>query len=119
MLVEIDNPRQNADEHRRVFHDEYFDLYIWLDRDESISGFQLCYDKSGAERALTWRNRYGYSHEKVDTGENISGHFKMKPILVDDGLFDNRTIAERFRAAGANIDADIVDFVYRRLREYT
>jgi len=118
MLIEIDNPRQNENERRRVFHDDYFDLYVWIAHDGAISGFQLCYDRDGMERALTWREKHGYSHEKVDPGEDIGKHFKMKPVLLADGLFDYRGIAERFREAGAGIDKNIAGFVHKKILEY-
>jgi len=118
MLVEIDNPRQNENERRRVFHDDYFDLYVWIAHDGAIGGFQLCYDRDGMERALTWREKFGYSHEKVDPGEETGRHYKMKPVLLDDGIFDYRAIAGRFIEAAARIDSAIAGFVYKKILEY-
>jgi hypothetical protein len=118
MLNEIRNVRQvPGDPARRWFTDEFFDLIVWLDRAGAVTGFQLCYDKQGDERAITWRSESGWSHERVDTGE-VTGRMKMTPILVQDGIFDHATIAARFRGEARRIDQPIADFVYQRLLEY-
>ena len=73
MIHEVKRTRQVPGEgFRRWFTDSDFDLIVWYegqDEDGPIAGFQLCYDKQGAERALTWRRATGFSHEKVDDGE--------------------------------------------------
>jgi hypothetical protein len=122
VLVEYRNVRQIRGEgHRRWFSDDYFDLIVWYDsprRSRShITGFQLCYDRSGYERALTWTRNHGYSHEKVDTGESGPGGLKSTPILVADGHFDSGPIVERFREASKGIDPDIADLVLDKLAE--
>jgi hypothetical protein len=121
MLVEYRDVRQIRGEgHRRWFADEYFDLIVWYDgRGRSrISGFQLCYDRSAYERALTWRRDGGFSHERVDSGEDRTGSLKSTPILVADGVFDREGVASRFREASRGIEADIADLVLRKLAEY-
>ena len=122
MLVEYRNVRQIRGEgHRRWFSDDFFDLIVWYDsrhRGRShITGFQLCYDRTGYERALTWTRERGYSHEKIDTGEDGPGGVKSTPILVADGVFDSGPIAERFREASRGIDPDVADLVLDRLAE--
>jgi hypothetical protein len=122
VLAEYESVRQIRGEgHRRWFADEYFDLIVWSDRpgtDRShITGFQLCYDRSGYERALTWTRDHGYSHEKVDTGESGPGGLKSTPILVADGFFDGAQVAMRFREASKGIDPDIADLVLDKLAE--
>jgi hypothetical protein len=124
VLVEYRNVRQIRGEgHRRWFSDDYFDLIVWYDsprRGRShITGFQLCYDRGGYERALTWMRDRGFSHEKVDTGEGRgSGNMKATPILVADGVFDSGQVADRFREASKGLDPDIADLVLDRLAEY-
>ena len=91
MLSEINDVKQIENEgYRRWFSDNYFDLIIWYG-DEKIIGFQLCYDKQGSERSLTWIKNRGFSHNKIDDGEK-PGHTKMTPILVADGVFDKEKI---------------------------
>jgi len=59
MLTEIRNARQVEGEgFRRWFTDDYFDLIVWYGDQNAMIGFQLCYDKQGKERALTWTVEY-------------------------------------------------------------
>lgn len=118
MLKEIQNPRQNLNEKRRVFTDAFFDLYVWFTDTHEISGFQLCYDKDKFERAFTWTADYGYTHLKVDDGEGPNAAFKMKPVLMLDGVFDGKAIAEKFKAESSLIDDDIVSFVSAKIENY-
>lgn len=81
--------------------------------------FQLSYNKQGHEQAITWNTETGFTHNRVDTGEQFS-HFtyKMTPILVADGAFDATTVACNFLRASENIEASLADFIYARLLEY-
>lgn len=119
MLAELANVRQIEGEHwRRWFTDRYFDLIVWLAPDGGIIGFQLCYDKEGRQRALTWKRPGRYSHTGIDDGENRPARFKQTPILVADGSFDHAAIAARFKRASREIEPIIAEFVYDRLRGY-
>jgi hypothetical protein len=119
MLAEIADARQVPGEgRRRWFTDDSFDLIVWLDDGGGVNGFQLCYDKFHKERALTWLKGEGYRHERVDDGEP-PGHAKMTPILLPDGEFACREVAERFRAAAAEIDPGLRDFVVEKLLGYS
>jgi len=118
VLQEIKNPRQIKDElPRRWFSDDTMDLIVWLDADNEIASFQLCYDKPFAEHALTWRKESGFLHNRVDAGEDKSGSHKGTPILVPDGEFNLNTIAEKFRQLALQIDNTIADFVILKLLE--
>jgi hypothetical protein len=118
MLTEIQNARQIAgDGVRRWFTDDYFDLIVWYGDEKHPIGFQLCYDKQGRERALTWTRAHGFQHDRVDSGE-IPGHSKMTPIIVADGAFDNTSITRRFRRESTSIDPRIASFVFERLDSY-
>lgn len=102
---------------RRWFYDDYFDLIVWLDNSGDISGFQLCYDKSGYFRALTWYEGKGYTHNSIDEGES-SFRPKQSPILVADGLFSIGEIAEKFKLASPDLDPDLAGFIYKKVLEY-
>jgi len=122
MLVERSDVRQVPGEgSRRWFSDAAFDLIVWYDDDatgggDRIAGFQLCYDKQGRERALSWRRDVGYSHDVVDAGE-LPGRVKMSPVLrPDDDV--GAGLEERFRAASPGIDPTIVAFVTEKLGSY-
>ena len=117
MLVEKKSVRQIEDEgYRRWFSDRDFDLIVWYDQDEII-GFQLCYDKTYEERAITWNKKGGFSHNKIDDGE-APFSYKMTPVLVQDGAFNKNAIAARFKRAAERVDKSIFTFVYNKLSEY-
>lgn len=118
MMVEHENVRQvEGERFRRFFSDDGFDLIVWNDEDGMIAGFQLCYEKHKDERALTWKRGEGYVHERVDTGE-VAGKAKT-PVLVADGIFSAREIAERFSAASTLIDQAIARFVREKILNYS
>lgn len=116
MLKEISSPTDK--QKRRWFSDDYFDLIVWIDRNEKISGFQLCYDKHKAERALTWTKDKGYTHERIDDGE-ANPTKNRTPILVPDGIFGVKEITELFSKKSSAIAPDIRSFVLEKLRGYS
>jgi len=109
-LRELADTRQVPGEpRRRWFSSPDLDLIVWLDDAEALIGFQLCYDKTRGERALTWRADRGYDHSAVDDGEVRPTQYKGTPILVADGHLDRVRVFELFREAS--------DGVPRRIRE--
>jgi len=128
MLVEIVGARQiPAEGFRRWFTDDYFDLIIWYDRPstsgavvgnlDTLKGFQLCYDKTGKERALTWTSEHGFRHNRIDSGE-VPGHAKMTPVIIADGEFNHDAVAELFKGEAAQIEPALADFVYEAVKSY-
>ena len=118
MLVEVKEVKQFENEgFRRWFTDNYFDLIIWYDGD-TISGFQLCYDKAHNARALTWEADEGFSHNKIDGADELPGLMKKTPILVPDGIFNKQRIAMLFKKAGKLLETEIFDLIYDKLLEY-
>jgi hypothetical protein len=112
MLTEFGNLRQRDDEPlRRWFQSDSEDLVVWFGADGAILGFQLCYDRPHAERALTWREGEGYSHMRVDDGEAAGKVRKSSPILLPDGAFDVQAMLAKFAAISARLPAPIADFV--------
>ncbi len=103
---------------RRWFQSSDLDLIVWCAEDGSISGFQLCYDRRRAERALTWIRGEGYSHLRVDDGESEPLAFKRAPILVADGQPDVAAIRARFAAQAAKLPAEVSELVEERLRAW-
>jgi hypothetical protein len=123
MLHEVQGARQVRGEgFRRWFTDQYFDLIVWYegaDPSGPITGFQLCYDKTSRERALTWRTGTGFAHEKVDDGEGgRTLGAKMTPILVPDGIFDAAGVARRLAAHTSEIDGEVASFVLETIESY-
>lgn len=120
MLKEMKHVRQiHGDAYRRWFSDDYFDLFVWFeDRHfKKLTGFQLCYNKIKNEHAITWTEAKGFVHETVDDGES-NASVNRTPILVSDGMFDNKTTAEKFKDSSNDIDKVITEFVYKKLLEY-
>lgn len=120
MLREWQSVRQvPEDGYRRWFTDHDFDLIVWYpdETQKEISGFQLCYDKSRRERALTWKKSEGYLHNKVDDGDITFGS-KRTPILVPDGTFARDRVRDLFVSAAKDVDSDIVSFVVAKLDRF-
>jgi hypothetical protein len=91
---------------------------VWCDAAGAPVAFQLCYDKTRGEHALTWRPGTGFEHTAVDDGESDDFKWKGTPILVPDGALDVRRLRERFVRASAAVPPEIVGFVDSRLREH-
>lgn len=118
MLNEIKDTRQIPGEgYRRWFRDEELDLILWYGDSNTIEGFQLCYDKSTRERALTWRRPNRYDHHAIDSGE-VPGTSRMSPVLVADGLFDAARIEKVFASRSDKLPKDIAGFVSGVLNGY-
>jgi hypothetical protein len=119
MLEELEHVRQRPEEgSRRWFADDEFDLIVWYSHDGELIGFQLCYDKPGTERALTWRTDGSFMHHRVDTGDSVAGGMKKTAMLVEDGEADTTRIASEFREAAKGIDPDLADLVYAKVLGY-
>jgi len=120
MLREVSGLSQEETGYRRLFSDEYFDLYLWYDRKGgALIGFQLCYDKEGDEHSLTWVDGKGYLHSRIDSGDSIPSRSKQSPVLVRDGYFDKEAIAERFERESANLSPEIVDLVTGKILDFS
>ena len=119
LLRELPDTRQvDGEPKRRWFSSPELDLIVWLDESDAPSGFQLCYDKTHGERALTWRAGRGFDHMAVDDGEQDPAQHKSTPILVADGEFDYSRITKSFIEASGEVPADLRSFVMRALERY-
>ena len=130
MLSEDTHIRQfEGEPKRRWFSDSDLDLIVWLEPGASYSsaayqpadriiGFQLCYDKDGTERAVTWHEASGYTHSRVDTGETGSKS-KRTPVLVGKSDFEPLKVAELFRQRSAQIEQRIAQFVYEKIAQFS
>ncbi|HYD61512.1 MAG TPA: hypothetical protein VEC35_14195 [Noviherbaspirillum sp.] len=119
MLREIANTRQiKGEPHRRWFTSGTMDLVVWCRDDGTLVGFQLCYDKDSAERALTWHTDSGFSHMIVDDGDNAGGmRYKSAPILAAGGEFDPVRILDLFNTDSRALPRQLAAFVRARLEE--
>ncbi len=120
MLKEFTAVRQiPEDGFRRWFTDDEFDLFIWFSdsTQAEIIGFQLCYNKKGKEKALTWYQGKGFLHTAVDDGEGTPLKNRT-PILIADGLFPKDRVIEQFRRSAKNIDQRLFEVVEKQLVAY-
>lgn len=119
MLRELSGVRQDKGGRlRRWFQSRDEDLIVWCDKDGSMYGFQLCYDRRRHERALTWTRNHGFSHNRVDAGEGRSFRHKGSPLLVADGRFDATAMSRRFLEISTDVPREITEFVCAKLAEY-
>lgn len=125
MLKEHNAVKQHPGEpHRRWFEDEYFDLIVWYRRDppgfllkeHRICGFQLCYDKTGHECAVTWMADKGYSHLRIISDDSL---WDMgAPVLAVSTIQPNRRLVESFIERSLQIDTVLRELVINKLEEY-
>ena len=113
LAVRQDNPRLR----RRWYQDEFFDLYTWQAVSGTLVRFQLCYDVRGRERALTWSKERGFSHNKVDSGDEFAGQ-QMTPLLVAAGQFPHQLVRTRFRREATSLDERTRNFILDKMREF-
>lgn len=102
---------------KRWFNSAEVDLFVWLDNDNVIERFQLCYDKFINEHAFTWSKHNGYNHYIVSDGEDSDFFSKTSPILIEKyqkKVFPKSRLMELLKAH-QNIDIllfnDIMDKV--------
>lgn len=118
MLTEFDNVRQiHGEDKRRLFTDENFALYIWY-RNAEISGFQLCYDKQGSEKAFMWTIDHGYAHYAVDSGEKEGLEPKKTPVFTASAIPVSKDILDRFITVSSTLDIVIKEYVSQRIMDY-
>lgn len=106
-----------GDYDRRWLSDDYFDLIVWYRPDDTVHGFQLCYDKPYWERALTWLSDRGFSHMQVDSGEQ-SAWLNQTPILVPDGCFPGERVLGEFARRGSALPLDLQELVADKITEF-
>jgi hypothetical protein len=118
MLSEFKDVSQHPGEpRRRYFLSDYFDLYVWENKDSQFVGFQLCYDKNNKERALSYIDGV-FTHRGIDTGEADASE-NRSPILVADGAFSKDENLDRFMEESKMMDQKVAGYVIRMLKEYS
>ena len=119
MLYEIKGVNQDSLEYKkRWFFDHEIDLLIWLNANNEIAGFQLCYDKLNNPHALTWLRDKGYRHNRIDFREDKIGRRRGSPILLADGKLETERITEEFSRQSGNLETWISAFVLKKIQSY-
>lgn len=116
MLYEIDS-KLLAQKNYRWFQDEYFDLYVWYTAHQEISGFQLCYDRQHNEHAITWTERYQWTHCKIDAGE-ANPLYNQSPLLLNEGNFNPQAVTQAFVERSSALEPALKDFILNKLNHY-
>jgi hypothetical protein len=119
-MIEMQHVRQDSpDLRRRWYFDDNFDLIVWYRQDESLFGFQLCYDKAiNDEKALTWFATRGLSHHKVDTGEESPWVNRTPMLTSSDGRSGMARLLSRFGSSSAGLPPELKSLVEQKIREY-
>lgn len=117
MLREISHVKQDGPNRRRWFRDDWMDIFTWQASDGTVTGFQVCYDLPGKERALVWSAARGYSHDKVDGGES-SPVSNRSPILRPDGVFPAALVLKEFDTRAEAIEPPLRAALRQRLTAY-
>lgn len=120
MLHQVNKVRQESDTTSHLWYQSKdFDLFVWYEDFNEITMFQLCYDKPFAEKAVTWRVSSGWSHNRVDSGEEADRNpAKATPILLHDGAFEQERILMRFLEEAEQLPGWIAGFVAEKLQDY-
>ena len=110
MMHEILGLTDEPGMHRRWFHDDYFDLFVWQTDAGELVQFQLCYGIDSSERALVWHKRGGYFLDGIETGK--SGKGKAPGEKVDP-------VVSRFDAAAHALPEDLRLAMTARVHEFS
>jgi hypothetical protein len=117
VLHEIKNVKQERGAgRRRWFESDGLELVVWLDRSNSVTGFQLCYDLGRGEHALTWRAGSGFAHSTIDSGDDTP-FVNRTPVLEPDGNVPWGEIARLFDERSESLEPGLRQLVHDRLAE--
>lgn|GEM_PF-1514398 len=118
-VIEMTNVRQVPNDYlRRWFCDKNFDLVAWYRPDGEIHGFQLSYDRTAQEKALTYVEERGISHHLVDSGED-SPLANRTPVLVEvDGRAGMTRVFALFTKSEQGLPLPLRMLVRQKIREY-
>lgn len=115
MMHEILGLTDEPGVHRRWFHDDYFDLFVWQVEGGELVQFQLCYGIDSSERALVWDKRGGFFLDGVEPGKSgkgeVLGAKAPRSPKVDP-------VVERFDAASHSLPEDIRLPLAARVHEF-
>ncbi len=117
MLTKEKKVKVRGDYRRSWMSDDYFDLIVWYEPSNAICGFQLCYGKPEFERALTWLKTRGFSHSKVDSGED-DPEANRTPILLPDGSFPTTEVSCEFRRRSEELPKSLRNFVLAKVKQF-
>ena len=102
--------------HRRWFHDDYFDLFVWQIEGGELVQFQLCYGIDSSEQALVWHKRGGFFLDGAEPGNSgkgeVPGTKPPRSAKVDP-------VVARFDTASRSLPEDIRLAMTARVHEFS
>ena len=118
MLREIISGRKKTNGQIRLWYvDDKLDLFVFLNENNVLMQFQLCYNKQDNEHVISWSNKFGYAHNRIDTGRNTPGR-AGSPLFVPNGSCDIDEVKTNFLNSSLNLDITLFEQVYRKLVGY-
>ena len=115
MFREFKHVRQEPGGQRRWFEAPEIEFVVWLDQVGGQTGFQLIYQLSGKECALTWRRGLGFNHSRVDSGDILFS--KQTPLLIADGAVPWGGIEDLCQKHASSLEVEFRELVLGRLAE--
>ena len=104
---------------QRWFSDADRELFVWLDAEQRITGFQLCYDKQSSERAVTWRvGGSVLEHHGIDTGDELPTRNDAPELTLIPDAPPMERLRHEFEEAGRGIDSAIFSLVLTVLSQH-
>lgn len=96
--------------------DDCLDLVIWYDATGDMYGFQLCYDRFGHQRAVTWTHHDGFSHSYVHSSGGLGAG--MSPVLRSCDDFPWRLVLREFMMRSQELDPAIRMLIRDMIKAY-
>jgi hypothetical protein len=115
MMREILGMADEPSIHRRWFHDEYFDLFVWQTDDNEIVQFQLCYGIDSSERALVWHKQGGFFLDGMEAGKSEGGKAPKQTARSSPKV---DPVVARFESAARALPDDIRAALTTRIHEF-
>jgi len=100
---------------RRWFHNDEFDLFVTLDREQTLVGFELCYGSPSSEQALVWTQSDGYFHDGM---RSTPRQERALAGLLEGDALDSDSLRARFQAASLSLPDSLKTALYARLQDY-
>lgn len=98
---------------KRWYNCQSADLFFWHDKNKLVR-FEFCYNKHQNEHSLRWQHKTGFTHARVDDGEN-NGINKSSPILINEKRIDSDYIFTQFKEISDKVEFETRVFIMRKL----
>lgn len=104
-----------TDDRRLWFNDYNHDLFVWFDEQQRPLAFQFSYHTQQDKHCIHWHRQRGFGHDRIDSGDTLDCGYKMTPIMVPNGKFNQQQLAAIFQSVCMEIEPALAQFIYRTL----